>query len=468
MVYDVDITHRTKESYSFLVVTLVYYAIQIEVVLMRKVIMQSKGGRLGVVLWCLVLLCCTSNATVFAHGGEPLPREVIDVGQGQWLLKTNFGLIRSQDPTRFICEESFLGGDDFLISAIGPDQWVIATDSNMVRTDDGCTFKVGMVLDEVPKSLIVSPNRQTVVFVTNDETLLAPFWYSEDAGKSYQSLSVGIDDVFWTGARFASTKDVVLSGYSSADQDKGAAIFARVDIQAKTVTQLDVSAMLRYPYIFAGAGGFVAGIASDVASGDLVLFYDQPNKLGTVVESLDVWPTDIGLSADGLKIWVGQSVSATGARYGQRQADDVQWSVIMDGYQLLCVHAIDDVIFACTDRDEWAGDLVTLADNQPMTKVSFKQLVGARHDCPAQSEVRKTCPLVWTEVAKQLRIPIVDMGQEIDMGSSDMDDPMDQSPDMSAPPSQTDQCAIGGHLPEGDVRWTYLMWLGVLCLIRRR
>lgn len=436
--------------------------------LMRKVVMQSKGVQFGVVLWCLVLLCCISSATVFAHGGEPLPREVIDVGQGQWLLKTNFGLIRSQDPTRFICEESFLGGDDFLISVLGPDQWVIATDSNMVRTNDGCTFETGMALDEVPRSLIVSPDRKVVAMVTNDKTLNSPFWYSDDLGKSYKFLSVGIDDVFWTGARFANVNEVVLSGYSSAEQDKGRAIFARVDMQTKTATRLDVSAMLRYPYIFAGSGGFVAGIASDVESGALVLFYDQPNKLGTVIEALEVWPTDIGLSDDGQRIWVGQSVSATGARYGQRQADTVQWSVIMDGYQLLCVHAIDDVVFACTDRDEWAGDLVTVMGDQPTTKVSFKQLVGARKDCPSQSEVQKTCPLIWTEIAKQLRIPIVDMGQEMDMGSSDMDDPMDQSPDMSAPPSQTDQCAIGGHLPHGDVQWTHLMWLGVLCLIRRR
>lgn len=435
------------------------------VVLLRCLIVNVLGS---CAIFTMGMLSCLWCSTAYAHGGEPLPRQLLSTGDGQWVLKTNFGLIRSQDPTRFICEESFLGGDDFLVQVLGTDQWVIATDTNIITTNDGCVFEKGMALKEVPKSLESSPSRQSVMFITNDSSLSSTLWISEDRGKSFAPLSTGAADVFWTGGRFIDESRIFLSGYAREGDDKGSARFIVVTVPSRDVQVINPKSSLRYPYVFDGANGMVAGIAADEASGDLMLFYDEPDVLGEVLEPLAVWPTDIELSKDGQSVWVAQSGSATGARYGKRSAEGVQWAMVLNDVQLFCVAFLDEVLFACTDRDETGAEVIQHRAPDRIPQVQFKSLVGARRDCPATSTVSKTCPLIWKEIAKQLRIPIVDMAQEMDMGSSDMDDPMDQTPDMQPPaetPSDEGCASAGGQAP---VCLVWLWLVGAVYWRRRR
>lgn len=431
--------------------------------------------RVWSVLACLLVVAAIAPAKGFAHGGAPVPRAIAErIGAPGWVLETNFGFITAAQPERFICEESFLGGESFELGQLDAMTWVIATANGIARSEDGgCSYTRVFNSPEPAKALTVDPSRGWAVFLSQDQQLESPLWWSKDRGQSFQAvgafkaLEVGMK---WTGASFVGERELLVLGYESDVLARGQARAWRVDLEADTLVEVAGLEGLKYPYLLAAAQGQIAGVAiTDLGT---VLWWDPLEQLGTTRIGVEFWPSAVSIDPDGQTLWVASSDPMTGGIRSLSRADVAQpgWRDVWVGQPVQCVLATKEQgVLACVDRAIAGADLVQidLEGGAPTPLVNFEALTGPNQGCEASSQLAQTCPLVWDELARQLRLG----PGEPDMGVSEEEDMSELAPaDMgrAKPREEPTGCqGAGAFMPAQTPLSLGLGWL-LLALMGRR
>lgn len=418
---------------------------------------------------------------VSAHGGDPLPRRVHDV-DGQWLLVTNFGIIAQDSPARYVCEEAFLGGDGFLFAPVSRREWMTFSSSVIMRTYDGCSFERVAQLPKLPSAVDVAPDRGTIAYVINDDGLPALSW-TRDFGSTFERLDLAsVGDVHWTGLALGAGDVVYLSGYSRRDEDRGGAVIVSVELEGGAIerhTELDGA---KFPYLFEAGGGRLAGIAS--VDEQLVLFWGAPGELSQNQRSLNSWPTGMWTDEAGAELHVASVEPLGGVLRGVRDGSGaITWTESMPEHSAKCVGVIGDQLYLCARRDREMHDLSVVRGGEASRAVSFEELQGPDAACEEQSDVARTCGVVWPELARALRIELpdepgdmsdederADMGEplEDDMGAeetlADMASVMVE-PGMEPEPPEAGTCSASGRAGGVGGAW---LWAALLFGVRRR
>jgi len=423
----------------------------------------------------LTLAALAIPAVAMAHGGDPLPRDLHDVGEGAWVFSTNFGIIAWDDPQHYVCEEAFLGGDNFLIAPLGESTWVTFSETRVMRTTDGCDFEEVMTLTEVPVAVSGDIASQRVAFVTNQDDLPS-LQLSEDAGASWRGIALtlaGEKEVQWTGVELLGDDRAYLSAYSREEDDRGAALFFTASLETGELTEHAFLEGARYPYLFDADGERMAGLVN--LPDGIALFWGAPDELDWGAQALESWPTDIQLSEQGAMVHVSSTTMDGGVMVGRWDGATPTFEMILPEHSARCVTPLADDLYICARRDREGHDLSRWRDGELEAVVEFKKLEGPPPACPADSDTGRTCKVVWPELAKALRIELPDdemppleedmgtsPGEESDMGADMTSTSADAGDDMlETQPTPPSTCATAPVGPGGD---TPVMLLGVWLL----
>ncbi len=384
-----------------------------------------------------------------AHGGDPLPRNVHPVSESAWVLATNFGIIRGDDPEHYICEEAFLGGDNYLFAPLGELTWVTFSETRVMRTEDGCNFDEVFELTEVPVSVSSNITTGDVAFLTNQDDL-APLQLSEDGGKSWRALALDPGkQVHWTGVELSKDGEAFLSAYSREDADKGAALIYTVSLETGSLTLHPLPEGARYPYLSdasSGAGLEPARLAGQVNMPEgIALLWGTPQEL--IVHPLESWPTDIELANGGATVYASATTPEGGVLVGNWEGEAPTFEMLLPEHSARCVTDFGEDLYICARRDREGHDLSRYSAGEITSAVEFKKLLGPPSTCPEDSDTARTCKIVWPELAKALRLDLPDQETSSDMGTPPPPEDMDttSSMDMGEVTPELDQ----GYEPPG-------------------
>jgi hypothetical protein len=411
------------------------------------------------VIICLLMIL---PAGAQAHGGAPLSDEVVGVGGSDWVLRANFGVITSEAPQAYVCEEVFGAGDRFLMAALGVDEWLIFTFDSILYTADGCSFERIGELPMVPAGVAVSPDRSRVVYLVNSGDEQAGLWWSEDAGQSFERAPIDDARVHLTRAAFLDDDRVLVSAYLLDEQVRGQAELLVVDLTAETVTALDGLSGYGYPYVFDALDDSIVWLGREDDK-QVVLWgtLDEPARHRRPVDS---WPSGAALSDDGQTVWLaGLHEEASGVVIGQADADPV-WSEAPFTHSALCIGRTEQAHLLCAHRAQEGHDLSLVGDDHQIEQLAgFVELQGPR-DCPADSDVARVCPAVWQELAPALGIDTgVDTGDASADAGPALDTGAGAGADAAEPPG-SDNSSSGGcsHTPGESGTFGWLWVIGVL------
>jgi hypothetical protein len=401
-----------------------------------------------------------------AHAEEPNAQRVFPVGDGAWVLRANFGAVRSEQTDRLICEEAFLGGDGWQLAVLGPTEWVTFGESTVQRTEDGCTFDEVMSLDRKVSDAAAHPDG-AVAFLRNGETD-AGLYLSTDRGQSFERVP-GIDTEIYqlTGVRFIDGDTLILTGYIRAEA--GAAMVWSVSVADAGVSELTPPADVTFPYVLDARGGHIALLGRRE---NQTVFWGTPDQMDVAEVEVASWPTGAVLSEDGSQLWISGPEMGQGVLAGTLDAGEATWETLAADMTASCVARLDDGIYICTLNRFDEYDLMRLTDDGAVEGVlDFRNFVGVRDDCPEGSDVAEVCPLVWDELAPYFGI--FEGGDAADAGNADTDagNPDDGNTDTgsaqdAAPPTTTDPggcCSTIHERPERQARLPLLLGVFLAC-----
>lgn len=350
---------------------------------------------------CLALMLAPAVAS--AHGAEPLPTDMSAVGDADWVLRTNFGLITSDAPDRYVCEEAFAGGEDFQVGVLGLNEWLVFTNDAVLYSPDSCNFEIRQQIPRKPAGVAVSPDSTRAAYLINvDEATDSGVWWTEDQAATVEQAALDTALLHLSRAAFLDESRLLVSAYSSEDATRGEARLIVVNLDDGTSEQVGDLAGLSYPYLFDVEAGWVVWLARDDAG--QVIFWgptDEPTRYSRAVDS---WPSGAVLDADGQSVWVSGVNAET-----------------LADHSALCVGRVGESHYLCARRDREEHDLSRVGSHGSIKPVvDFSTLAGPRNDCPADSDVATTCSAVWPELAGALGIEVDsgdDTGGQADAGS---------------------------------------------------
>lgn len=406
----------------------------------------------------LLLTALLVPSIAFAHGEAPLAEEVTgvqtDAGPG-WVLRANFGVITSDAPDRYVCEEAFAGGDDFQVGVLGMNEWLVFTQDAVLYTADGCDFEVRQQLPKKVAAIAISDARERAAYLMNvDDAAERGIWWTADDGASFEQADFGVDSVHLTRAGFVGPSRLLVSAYSTASETRGEARLSVVNLDDGSAQALTIAEDLSYPYVLDVAGDWVVWLARQ--DQDQKVFWgplDEPMRYVTPVDS---WPTGAVLSPDGQRVWIsGVGPEARGVIAGEAEREPV-WGERVANHSALCVGRGEGAQYLCARRDREGHDLSRVGEDDAIAAATnFAELRGPRADCPADSDVATTCEAVWPELAKALDIEI----EEPD-GSD--------NPDDAEPTDATDAgCAVAPGSPRNTAAELLLLLIAGCGIIGR-
>lgn len=419
-----------------------------------------------------LLLFHASNA--FGHAEEPNAQTVFAVESG-WVLRANFGIVSSQDPNRFVCEEAYLGGDGWLLSVLGPTEWVTFGENSVHRTTDGCQFEQVATLPIRPNDAASDPDTGYVAYLINGPE--SPGLYlSTDRGQTF-SLYEGLDPSRHqlTSVRFLDGDTMVVGGYlrsgavttepdmgthdAGADagldaglddsEVAGASRLWLVEVETGAITPLTAPAGTTYAYVQAARSGQVLLLAR---RGGQVLFWGPPEDLSATELEIASWPTGATLSDDGRKAWISGTNNARGVLAGILGADGAQWETIAGDTIANCVARDGDDLLVCGEVGTNGSNIARISpDGAISSELDFRGFLGARDQCPCNSTAAGICPTVWKEIDvyfqplanESVAAICIDDETGSDAGSvtSDSGNESNNEPDSDSPPPSSGCCA---------------------------
>jgi hypothetical protein len=363
--------------------------------------LSVRRSSLGLIASSLVLFAFLSTAS--AHNGPALAENVQswrEDGESRWLLQTNFGVMTSESPNRYVCEEAFGGGVRFRVAAFDTDTWVAFTPSAIQRTDDGCNFeKVRDLPSEVIDVAVRRESREVAYLLSGPET--SGIWMSSDAGASFEEVSVGRPNLKLTQIGFVGDGNLAVSAHVSGDIEGAEQGDGRILTTANPDDALVVDDYA-YPELL------------DAREGQL-LWQGRRNERQHVVWGTLESPVGASRGVEGLPrngaidpetgdVWVGRiGQQGRGLLHGVRDGETVEWEVVDEEHTASCLSASGGELYACSRRPREGYDLEHRTEQGDVeAAVDFRQLEGPRASCADDSGVGTACPLVWDSLEEQL------------------------------------------------------------------
>lgn len=402
-----------------------------------------------------VLLGFSTNAA--AHAEAPLARKAHVVDQGEWVLRTNFGIISSQAPDRFVCEEAFLGGDRFFVAPLGTTTWVTFGETSIHRTEDGCEFeKVDDITSRI-EDVDQDPASDGVVYVANGEG--AGVFYSTDAGKTFEAVGTLDAERFQiTSVRFLDATTLVVGTY---DRDgEGAANVVTIDVTTGTTEPLQLDTQVTYPYVIAaGAERVVINARAEVQT----LFVgtpDQPTMHARPSQPGETWPTGAAIAEDGSRIFIAGLFLGNGLTSAEWNDTELDWQSSLEPTQVGCVEESAGALLVCSSSTAGArqGDLLALDEAMQMMPLVIFERIEGPSQCPAGTDVATVCPLVWPEVGPAL-------GVDVEQPANDDGGTDDETDDEATGGGQTDD--DGCATTRADATFPALLLIALFLAARR-
>lgn len=474
------------------------------------------SGRTGtfsttLVLGAVAALVLLWPAWALGHGSLPLNRRVVALpavepsgaAEPAWVLVTNFGVVTSRAPTRYVCEEAFGGSESFLLEVLGIDEWVVFTPQAVLRTQDGCRYDTVMPLSRRPAASAALVASREVAFADNTEAG-ARVWISSDAGQSFEAREMGTPgdpatSLRITGLGFVGAGQLLVSGYHTSETRRGEARLLVLDTSAagglrELALAHDPGApetTLTYPFLLAARDGHFLWHAR--FEGSNRLFWGTPESPGLYARAMRTWPSGAALGAGGTMAWLtgfeatpaGHTAGHVGGvARGELRDAGVVWEVVSDPHGGACVDVGAGQTLVCGrgavegyELARWPADVA--ANVPPEGLAGFVDMEGPREDCPADSPVSTVCRQLWPSLAATMGIDVPD-GAVADAGPGDEGQVTDASstdaeadetrPAAPAANGGGDGCHLTGEQSQAAPPWGLVQWaaLALVPLLLRR
>lgn len=343
----------------------------------------------------VLLVSFLAPATAFAHAEQPISEQVFAIDGGGWVLQANVGIVQSSNPRELICEESFLGGDNWILGALGETEWLTFGENEVMRTEDGCDFEVVMQTGVVPTSAAVHPAGGNAAFLLNTMEQRG-LWVSTDRGMNFENLTdLGAHQT--TDLRFVDATTLLVTGYDR--EMEGAGLAWLVNLESGETTEVALPDDVLYPYVLDASAGYALVLGR---RGNQIVFWGPLDDIGKNEYVADVWPTGGRLSDDGRTAWVSGMLNGKGIVEGTLDGDDVAtWDSFAEELAAGCIASVDDDLLACGPAGCQVSDLLHVPrDGDPVGLLRYDGFEGVRSDCPEGSDVAEVCPTVWGELSK--------------------------------------------------------------------
>ncbi len=347
--------------------------------------------RLGLAIGVFALL---TPSIVMAHAEEPNARSVFAVGEEQFVVRANFGVLTSDAPQSFVCEEAFLGGDGWLLGALGPTEWVTFGQTSVQRTTDGCSFEKVRDLPQRPSDAHAHRTSGVLAYTMNgDED--AGVWFSTDRGATFsrvEGIAGAMNEL--TGVRVMSADTIIVSGYER-EMEGGARAWAVTTADGSS-TSLPLPDGLTFPYVMSARAGRLALLARSEGQ---KLFWGSIEDFGAAQPlSLTSYPTGAIMAEDGQTLWIGGTDGGKAITRGTIVDDTVTWEEIAPDAVASCIGGDEDDLYLCGLGRLDGADLFRLDGDSASPVLDFQTVEGPR-DCPDGTDVGDVCPVVWNEIA---------------------------------------------------------------------
>ncbi|MFB6351401.1 MAG: hypothetical protein ABEN55_22990 [Bradymonadaceae bacterium] len=387
------------------------------------------GRRLlaGIALTAVLLAAHTAAA----HGGSPQSQTVgvwEEGDEASWMLKTNFGVMTSEHPREFVCEEAFDGGGRFRAAAFDTRTWVIFTADKITRTEDGCSFQKVRDLPGAITDLAIHRSSSKVAFAINSGEIRG-IWSSSDAGESFVKVTIDRPNLKLMTIAFDANGKLVVS--ASVDgpiegADQGDARFFTAENPDEAVA---ADAFSR-PYLLDVRNGRLLWQGRDSEGWNIVWgSLDAPSGSS---RAIDAWARGGVIGPEGNQaqdFWVvGSEKKVRGLLHGTSSEGRVEWDVVAPDHSGICISKFGRHLYLCSRRDREGHDLErrSVGGGSGEGLVDFRELRGPYGRCGDDTDVGRTCPAVWPELADSLGIETApdsaDTGVDGDVGDvSSMD-----------------------------------------------
>ncbi|MBA2663424.1 MAG: hypothetical protein H0U74_14140 [Bradymonadaceae bacterium] len=378
-----------------------------------------------------ILLCALAPTPLRAHGAPPAPIKIVGLERDgapghDWVFVTNFGVITSDQPARYICEEAFFAGDNFHVEALGLTRWTVFTRSAVLTTEDGCNFTKIYEQSALAAGAASHPQSRQVVFFSNPGTG-AEIWHI-DATDTVAKLPLALDALRLTSVRFLDAQTLIAGAYA----DAGAARLLFIDLAQNSVRTAELKAEYTFPYLLASGGQRFVWLGR--RDGVLRLFWGSTTDPEEIVIDTERWPTDVALSDDGRRAYfAGVNEERRGVLVATLEPQ-LQLSPTLDDHSASCLTIIDDSLYVCGHHAREGYSLARYDESGTThTLVDFRTLVGPRAGCDPASQSARTCPAVWPELARYLEIDIGQPDHADDVGL-EPEPRLDVGTNISTPP----------------------------------
>lgn len=414
-----------------------------------------------------VLTACMP-AAVAAHAEEPNSKSIFALEDG-WVLRANVGIVQSTNARELICEESFLGGDNWLLGALGPNEFVTFGHTAVMRTEDGCRFEEILELERTPSDATVHVASGGAAFIMNGVGEANGLYLSTDRGQSF-ALAQPFDAASQTtGLRYIDGSTLLVSGYDR--NNNGAGLAWTVEVATGATTPVELPDGITYPYVLAASSQSALILGR---RGEQVVFWGPLNDLEQNEFVASTWPSAAVLSADGQTAWIAGTDGGRGVARGTLVGSTATWETLAAETTAACVEPVGDDLFICgVGRFDEFDVLRVDPLGAVLGVLDFREFQGVRSDCPADSEVGRVCPVVWRELAPYFGIdlpPLPDAGGDGDAGESDAGEP--SAPNNGPPPGDVDDhsgcCRTAQSSPTSPLGLSICTLLAILGVAGRR
>ncbi len=358
--------------------------------------------------WTLGSLAVAATIVAFvsaasAHEGPPIAEDLQvwqEGGETRWVFQTNFGVMTSEAPRRYVCEEAFEGGVRFHVAALDTDTWVAFTGNAIMRTDDGCRFEKVRDLSSGVVDVAVRRESEEVAYLMNGPEAYG-IWSSSDAGESFEKLSIDRPDLEINAISFVDEGRLAVSAFVSGsaegvEQGEGRIFTTDAPGEARV---LDGYA---YPTLLAARGDQILwqgrlGDEQHVVWGTL----DAPVDATRAVEGI---PRTGAIDLEGNEVWAGRiDGDGRGLLHGVGGETGVAWEVVDEDHTATCLATSGGEVYVCSRRGREGYDLERRESGEGAEMaVDFQHLEGPRASCPEDSSVAQTCPGVWGSLEDSL------------------------------------------------------------------
>ncbi len=389
---------------------------------------------------------------VAAHGDPPAGQSVHAV-DGEWVYVTNFGVMAPGWADEYVCEEAFFGSVRFRVVPLTESRWATFTRTTASVTDDGCDFDLVMQIPAAPTDVAHLSGTEEVAFTVQRDGE-AEVWHSTTGGEEWSQVPVTLEGVRPAGLGFLESRRLVLVGYVTDEEDRGAPVITEIDVGTGVREDHEVDQGLRFPDLLDAQGGDFLWHGRRAEGHEI--YWSQGGELTAGGLMSERWPSAGAISPDGSAAYLGGVDPENRGVFRAVRGEPDVWEEIAPGHRVLCLGADDGGVFVCGHRNHDGYDLMrwTEADGVEVL-VDFRDMTGFRSDCPPTSNTAAICPAVWPETARALSIDAAPV--EPDLPGAGEEGPEDE---------EGDGCGGCGAVPGGSPG-AWILFLVVLLMMRR-